>query len=197
MFCVYTLRSSIDDKVFYVGKGIKNRFYSHTWNAKNGSKLPVYCKMRKVWELGGEVIFEKIFEDDNESFIYQREKETIAFYGRDNLMNLTDGGDKAPTGMKHKPETLKKFSQQRKGRSHSPEAISKMKEIAKVRWAGRSPEERRQITANGCKAAIPITKARSKESFSKSTKKMWEDGVFENRKDNKRDPRTGRYSKSQ
>jgi hypothetical protein len=162
-YYVYALKDSLTGKVFYVGKSSRGRkvgrFYDHCWRAKKGSKLPVHCKMRSVWAKGGHVTEEVLFESDNEGLVLNEEMRQIALFGRDNLMNLTDGGE-PPNGMRHSEKTKEILRQKSTGFRHSPETIARMKEAARQRWAKRSPEVRKQILSKAATAAIVVNRNR-------------------------------------
>lgn len=93
-FYVYTLASQ-EGTVFYVGKGQGNRMDAHERNARNEVDTYTCRKIRKVWNSGGQIIKTKVAFFDDEDAAFEKEKELIAFYGRDTLTNLTDGGEGA------------------------------------------------------------------------------------------------------
>lgn len=82
-FYVYLHRRKTDGKVFYVGKGTRYRAYSDLrrsdyWKrivAKYGYTVEFYATGLQEW------------------YAFELEKELIAYYGRENLCNLTDGGE--------------------------------------------------------------------------------------------------------
>lgn len=82
-YYVYLHKRSTDDSVFYVGKGTGNRAYKqhgrskHWKNVVNKNGLTVH-----IYKDG-------LSEDD----AFQLEKELIAYYGFQNLVNLTHGGE--------------------------------------------------------------------------------------------------------
>lgn len=89
---VYTL-SKPDGTVFYVGKGTKQRMYTHEAEARKYTCQSKKCRtIRKIWETGGYVLKAKVFETDDEEAAYAVEKDLIAYYGMDNLTNILDGG---------------------------------------------------------------------------------------------------------
>lgn len=107
MFYVYVHRRATDGKIFYVGKGKGRRSHSFQRN--------IYWK-RIVAKHGYTV---EIVQDHlQEWYAFELEKDLIAYYGRENLCNLTDGGEGAsgrPMTEKHK----KKLSQVHKGNKHT------------------------------------------------------------------------------
>jgi hypothetical protein len=57
--------------------------------------------IRKIWDEGGEVIKQKIAFHQTEEEAFQLEILLIGFFGRENLTNLTDGGEGASYGNRH------------------------------------------------------------------------------------------------
>jgi len=92
-FYVYLHRRLSDNKTFYVGKGCGNRAFSEKSRSK---KWIDYAKNH-----GYRV--EIIQSGMQEWWAFELEKELIAFYGRENLVNMTDGGDGA-SGHRHSDE---------------------------------------------------------------------------------------------
>ncbi len=65
IYYTYKLISSLDDKVFYVGKGSGNRCLIHLKIAnsnKCGKNRKLYNKIRKILKSGGSVVIEKVYE---------------------------------------------------------------------------------------------------------------------------------------
>lgn len=96
LFYVYYLVSSIDKKPFYVGKGTGNRMYIHERQAlywKTTTNPHLKRKILKILSDGGKILPLKIFQDLDEDKILAEEVYQIKTIGRDNLCNLTDGGE--------------------------------------------------------------------------------------------------------
>lgn len=115
MFYVYVHKRKTDGRIFYVGKGCKNRawwFYgrSEYWN--------------RVSNKHG-VVVEILKDGLSEPEAHEMEIKLISKIGRKMLCNHTNGGE-GMSGWKASPETLKKLSAIRKGRKHTPEARKKM-----------------------------------------------------------------------
>lgn len=91
-FYVYVLARP-NDKPFYVGKGRGDRIYDHEAEARRGHRCHKCNVIRKIWHKGGEVQRYTVFATDDEQEAYAYEIQMIAFYGRDTLVNRTDGGD--------------------------------------------------------------------------------------------------------
>lgn len=82
-FCVYIDRRGDNNKVFYVGKGSKNRVLSPFRKNPDWVRVVLKCKgyTREV-----------IFESNSEQDCLREEIKAIKFYGRSSLVNRTDGG---------------------------------------------------------------------------------------------------------
>ncbi len=91
-YIVYELQWS-DGKTFYVGKGRPGRQYDHLCAARRGEKSHKASIIRKMWQEGREPFAVVVFETDDERLAFAEEIRLIALYGRNNLTNLTDGGD--------------------------------------------------------------------------------------------------------
>ncbi len=95
-FYVYTLAYP-DGKVFYVGKGSKSRIMNHEADARNRDRAHTYHTqrseiIRQIWHEGGQVLKQKIAFFDNEDDAYAFEMEFIKALGKEQLINLNDGG---------------------------------------------------------------------------------------------------------
>ena len=80
----------------------------------------VYNKIRKLWSEGRGFIRCVVFETNDESIAFTKEKELIALYGRQNLTNMTDGGE-GQTGR----------TSWNKGKSPSPQTRQKIRDALK------------------------------------------------------------------
>lgn len=95
-YYVYTLARP-DGSVFYVGKGQGQRIEMHEKEARqhpnhtcnNARKCQTICE---IWAAGGQVQRAIVFESDDEQAAFDRERELIAQYGRENLCNVREGG---------------------------------------------------------------------------------------------------------
>ena len=103
-FYCYAHRTADTGHIFYIGKGHGNRAYS-----KQRSKY----WHNKANKHGYTV--EIIASNLTERQAFDMEREFIAFYGRENLVNLTDGGD-GTSGSVKSQETKDKISKANKGR---------------------------------------------------------------------------------
>lgn len=113
-FYVYLHRKATTGKVFYVGKGHGNRAFEKRRNnhwkntvAKHGYTVEFYATGLQEW------------------YAFELEKELIAYYGRENICNLTDGGDGA-TGAVRSELTRKKVGDFHRGRKRSESTLINM-----------------------------------------------------------------------
>jgi hypothetical protein len=108
-FYVYVHRRASDGRVFYVGKGHGNRAWStarnkhwHRVAKKHGLKVEIFQDGLQEW------------------YAFELEMGLIALYGRENLCNMTDGGE-GTSGFKHCEETRLAQSTALKGKPRSEE----------------------------------------------------------------------------
>ena len=116
-YYVYLLINSLDDKIFYVGKGCGSRIYAYVSQSKYGKHYNEHLsrKIIKILENGGTIIYKKIHKSNNENYVYKKEIEIIKKIGLGNLCNKTLGGEGAK-GMKHSEEYCKIISERLKNR---------------------------------------------------------------------------------
>lgn len=88
-YYVYQLIDSRDNKVFYVGKGKKNRIDCHEKEAIKGVQSYKCNKIRSIWDDGHKVIKQKVAYFNDEKFAYIHEADLIAEHGIENLTNVT------------------------------------------------------------------------------------------------------------
>jgi hypothetical protein len=100
MPCVYVHRRADDGRIFYVGKGSREDRASYL-KKRNPYWQAVAAKHGVVIEIAAH------FETD--ALACECERELIAWYGRDNLTNLTDGGE-GSVGVVMTDETRAKLS---------------------------------------------------------------------------------------
>lgn len=173
---------------FYVGKGHGKR----AWDMKNMRNLHHRAVTSKLTAMGYAVDVRIVMKDMEEESSLDLEIERIAYYGMDNLTNMTGGGDglKNPSQetrkkisesqkrrYKENPEERKKMSLARKGRKASDETRAKLSASSKGRK--HTPEVCARISAARKEAGIPThvreaqrkaVTGRTRAPFSEETK---------------------------
>ena len=98
-FYTYALIDPRTELPFYIGKGCNKRMYQH----ETGSKYNHYLRERiaEIKSAGLKLIYEKWFESEIENACYWMEIYIIDYFGRENLTNLTRGGEGIPSGEDH------------------------------------------------------------------------------------------------
>lgn len=91
-YYVYELSNSLSGEVFYVGKGQKDRLNDHKKNALRGESSWKSYYIRKLIEIGGDVVATKVEFFEEESKAFEFEKQLIDGYGLENLVNILPGG---------------------------------------------------------------------------------------------------------
>lgn len=126
-FYVYVHKRASDGRVFYVGKGRNFRAFSkkgrneywHRIVAKHGYTVEIVQSGMQEW------------------WAFELECELIALYGRENLCNLTDGGE-GVSGAIRSEESKRKASQ-----SHLRPEVQKSKSLA-LRLSHQDPEVKKR-----------------------------------------------------
>ena len=115
---------------------MSRRLGQHRYQAKRGSKLPIYLAWSKYGEPAIEIL-QHLFGDA----LYQAEIDAIKLYRTiaPNGYNLLDGGQKSPALNK---DVAKKISQAQKKRYENPEE----RELASLMARNRSQETRKKIS---------------------------------------------------
>lgn len=156
---VYELISSLDRKVFYVGKGTKRRAYQHKSDAQNKTykHRSVHRKIQSIISKGGDIIY-KIYPHSTDLDALNHEKTLIEQHGRKdlktgNLCNLTDGGE---DGSNRSPQTIEKVRQLHLGSKRSDQARQNMSAAQK-----RIKDSLREEYGSG---ASPETKLKMSQS---------------------------------
>lgn len=137
-FYVYTLSyppelARPDGSVFYVGKGTGRRIHRHEEEARRGHDCHKCNVIRKIWRVGGQVVKAIVLETLDEQAALDHERALIAAYGRDNLCNLTDGGE-GVAGIVYSAAVRAQRSKLRKLDWSNPEHRIKVKAGNKARW---------------------------------------------------------------
>lgn len=136
-FYVYVLARP-NGKPFYVGKGRCRRIHDHELEAKTGHQCHKCNVIRKIWKQGGQVHRYVMLQTDDELEALAYEVDLIAMYGRETLVNQTDGGQ----GVARTPESVMKISAWQRQRFQDPTEREKTAEYAKLRWS--DPEEHKK-----------------------------------------------------
>jgi len=116
-FYVYLHRKATNGKVFYVGKGHGKRAWDST-NGRNRHWRSVVAKHGFTVEIYKTGLLEW--------YAFELEIETILRYGRDNLANVTDGGE-GPSGAIQSKERIAKTIALHTGSKRSKESRKTMK----------------------------------------------------------------------
>jgi len=122
-FYVYVHRKASTGKVFYVGKGKDRRAWST--NGRNR-------QWHRTVEKHG-IIVEIVQFGMQEWWAFELERDLINKYGRENLANVTEGGD-GPCGYKHTKAAKTKMSAAKTGKKKGPDSLEtrEKKRIANI-----------------------------------------------------------------
>lgn len=120
-FYVYVHKRNDTGAVFYVGKGMGQRAHE----VRNRSEW-----WKRIVAKAGGFTVQLVAENYPEDQAFELERLFIASYGRENLCNMTDGGDGAS------------------GRAMSEEGVEQARARALEMWSSYTPEERAQHAAN-------------------------------------------------
>jgi hypothetical protein len=102
-FFVYDLIDPRDDKVFYVGKGQKQRPYDHEREALKGVQSEKCDRIREILESGNSVKIDIVKRFSDETEAYQFEAERVEQIGLANLTNVIPGGMWGRQGLSGEP----------------------------------------------------------------------------------------------
>ena len=147
---------------FYIGKGCKNRCFSHLKESRDGTdNMKKWCKITAIRNAGYEPEVHIIKKNLSEDIAYDIEEKLIAYYGRDgidetgiltNICSSNRPPNHAENGYKHSDETKRKIgganSVALKGRINSEESNKKRSLKMKGRQGQpNSPETRAKLSA--------------------------------------------------
>lgn len=154
-FYVYALARPVkrDWRIFYVGKGSKRRVFDHENEARKGHKCHKCNIIRKVLREGDEIQRYILLTTGDEQEAFDYEREMIALHGRENLCNLTDGGD-GISGYKASDASKKKSSAYRKQLYTNAEARKKAGNGSRRVW--QDPQRREELSAKIAERARTI-----------------------------------------
>ena len=156
-FYVYVLTRPNGDP-FYVGKGTGDRIVEHEREARRGCDCRKCRVIRKIWRSGGQIQRSIIFETDDEAAALAQERAVIAFFGRENLVNHTDGGEGSvnlseearakisawASTRTYSEETRAKISAGLRGKKRDPKAVAST--AAKLRGYQHTPGSRANMS---------------------------------------------------
>ena len=132
---------------FYVGKGKDKR----AWDLKNMRNRHFIAVVSKLTALGLAIDVRLIAQDLSEDDALALEIERIAFHGRDNLTNMTSGGD----GLKNpSKETREKISASQKARFKNPEELKKVYLRNKGRVTSDETKKKLSLIGKGRKHSL-------------------------------------------
>lgn len=146
-FYVYSLIDPRTEQVFYVGRGRGDRSKDHLRRSVNGKhrNKKVQSTINELQSLGQTHSVEILFSSENQEECFEKEMFYIAFYGRENLCNLTDGG-RGSSG-----RVMSELHRQILRRPRSEETRAKMsaaqKGNKKTLGFKHSPETRAKVSA--------------------------------------------------
>lgn len=131
-FYVYVHRRASDNKIFYVGKGTRNRAWSS--NGRNKYWKNVVNKHGKLVEI--------VLEELEEDCAFELERELISFYGVENLTNLSTGGE-GSSGFSYSQEMKDRLSQSKR---LAYSLMSPEERAARLAW--QNDKEKKQIATS-------------------------------------------------
>lgn len=151
-YYVYVHKRLTDGSVFYVGQGKGRRIYSVS------GRNPHWHRTVAKYGYSQHIVVGGLPQECALSI----ERALIKHYGRSNLVNLTDGGDIGPTGLRHTEEVRRAQSERMKGNKHTLGHKQSPETIAKKRAYRASMETRAKISASqqGRKPVTDETRAR-------------------------------------
>lgn len=187
---VYEYLDPRTEKVFYVGLGKGHRWLCHTRPSMLSDSSPKSELIKEIMSVGQFPIIRKVAEDLSLEEACSKEKDLIAYYGKENLTNRTSGGQGHPgsksfLGKTHTPETKEKLRIAKLGsrnpmygKPRSEESLAKFRESMK--GISREPvtEETKAKIANSLKGRKQSPDAlRSKASSMKARWDAWKNGT--------------------
>lgn len=161
-YYVYLHRRATDGKVFYVGKGHGRRAFD-----KNNGRSKWWKSIVKKYGYNVEIYLNGL----QEWYAIELEKELIAYYGRENICNMTDGGE-GMSGWTPSEETIKKRTSKTIGQKRTEETKKRMSEAKK----GYKPSKETLIKMSQCRIGFKHTEeAKKKVSIAVRNRKVSEE----------------------
>jgi len=159
-FYIYAHINPLFNKIFYIGKGVNKRAWS-----KDGRNPHWNNTVNKYG-----YIIDILEENLSETEAFEKEKWYIKRLGKENLVNMTDGGE-GNSGLKFSEESKKKISELHKGKKLSEETKKKMSESAKGR---EYSDEFKEKISKTLKGNVPWNKGKKNVYSEESKLKMSE-----------------------
>jgi len=141
-FYVYVHRKASTGAVFYVGKGTNARAWS-----KQGRNPQWHRTVKKHG-----LVVEVVQRNMQEWWAFELEADLIAFHGRENLSNMTDGGE-GPAGFLHRAESKDRMSSAKMGKKLGPMTEGHRRKISEAQ-AGKPRQKHSQETCEKISAAL-------------------------------------------
>jgi len=173
MISIYIYENLINGKV-YIGQTIdlKRRDYLHTYDGKNSMYIDRAIKKYGRDNFSLNIITSSDSQeiaDEDEKYWIARARELL---GKENVYNITDGGEHIMSGRKHTQEAKEKISKANKGRKHSEESKINMS----LAQQNMSEETKEKISLSligntRCIGRVPWNKDKS-DCFSEETRKQ-------------------------
>src|SRR5260370_23213971 len=152
-----------DGRVFYVGKGVRDRIHRHERDALLSRNINPYKEnvIRKILADGGRVIKAKLayFETHEEALAYEI---ALIFFlnATDSLTNLTPGGD-GQIGVVFSEEHRRKLSEAQKGRPRQARPPEARQRVTKAN-RGRQHPKRTLHRVTQCGRGWPVPAERTR-----------------------------------
>lgn len=148
-YYVYELIDPKDCRIFYVGKGKKNRMYRHVADVKHG-KIPnnnrhLYHKIKQILESGNSVMYNQIFFTNNNEEAYKMEDERIKDLGLHNLCNIMESSSA------RSESSYRSFGKKMVGRVMSEETRSKIGQSLMGHFTSEITKQKISDTKKGVK----------------------------------------------
>lgn len=155
-FYVYVHRRASDGTVFYVGKGRGRRA------TKTQQRTAFWQNIVNKHGFTVDYVAKDLSEED----AIKLEMETIAHYGRENLCNLTDGGE-GMWGHVVSAEVRKRIGEAHRGAKRSLETIERMRKAQKGRIITEEAREKISAALKGRKLPPEVAEKMGKSRLGK------------------------------
>lgn len=156
---------------FYIGKGHGKRYLDHKLKSRADGNLKKFNKLNKVINETKIYPVAIVLNNLNEEQAFKYEMLLIKLIGRQNLTNLTDGGEGC-SGRIFTDITKDKISKGNKGKKRSQETKDLISRIQKGRKASEISKKRRSESGKG---RIMSDEAKSKISAAKKGRPLTEE----------------------